>query len=472
MSSSTRSIRFRHSCAFSVLLLAVFVPRAASAAPGDEDEEIVVPANPRQPPQQQQQQQPPPAQPPAAVTPEPTAAERLAQWLEPYTITGYVQGELQSNQSSEDQLAQGGAPLNKDRFLLRRARVRLDGEYKYAALQLEIDGNTARAPQLRILHAFATLKLPGRNPGDPPLAAVTAGLFDTPFGFELGEWPRNRYFMERSTASQSFFPGEPDVGIKFHGGIAFVRWDVAAMNGEPLESRVGYPGVTPRSAKDIVFRVGVETKPRNDLGISGHVSALRGRGFHPGSDGTKSTIQWKDQNEDGTVQPSELTGVSATAATPSQTFERWVIGADAQLKLTTGLGQSTFAAEVMVAKNLDRGLFVADPVVTGVEARELGFYVGFVQEITRWGVAGFRFDHYDPNADFFDKRGGKLIPTSQTIQTFSPLVGLRLPDNGTGDRARLLFQYDFIRDNLARDERGLPTDLKNDLFTMRLQVNL
>jgi hypothetical protein len=382
-----------------------------------------------------------------------------------------VQGEYQSNQSSEDQLAQGGVPLNHERFLLRRARVRLDGEYKYAAMQLEIDGNTARAPQLRVLHAFGTLKLPGKEPS-VPLAAVTLGLFDTPFGFELGEWPRTRYFMERSTASQSMFPGEPDVGVRFHGGIAFARWDVAVMNGEPLESRVGFPGVSPRAAKDLVLRVGVETKPRDDLGASGHVSVMRGRGFHPGSDATKSTVQWKDQNEDGAIQPVELSGLPGTAATPSQTFERWIVGADMQLRLTTSLGQSTLATEVMIAKNMDRGMFLADPVVSGVDSRELGCYVGFVQEITRWGVVGFRFDHYDPNADFFDKRGGKLLPTSQSIDTFSPLVGLRLPDSGDGDRARLLFQYDFVRDHLARDGRGLPTDMKNDAYTLRLQVNL
>jgi hypothetical protein len=128
--------------------------------------------------------------------------------------------------------------------------------------------------------------------------------------------------------------------------------------------------------------------------------------------------------------------------------------------------------EVTVGKNMDRGLFLADPFITGTDSRELGYYVGVVQEITRWGVVGFRWDHYDPNADFFDKRAGKLIPTSQAIDTFSPLVGFVLPDPNGIDRARLLLQYDFVRDKLARDERGLPHDLKNDVLTLRLQVSL
>jgi hypothetical protein len=452
---------------------------AATATQGDY-EDLVVPARPASPAQAPAQPAAPPA---AAPTPQPAAAgavappaqddaaQRLAAALAPYTVTGYVQGDFQTNQTSEDQLGQGGVPLNKDRFLLRRARVRVDGEYKYAALQLEVDGNTIRGPQMRVQHAFGTIKLPGKEPS-LPIAAATVGLFDAPFGYELVEWPRARWFLERTTASQAFFPSEPDLGVRLHGNLAFVRWDVAAMNGEPIDERVGFPGLTPRAAKDVYFRVGVETKPRDDLAASGHVSALTGRGFHPGTDATKATIQWKDQNEDGAIQPVELSGVPAVAATPSQTYERWAVGADAQARLTTRLGTSMLYGEVVVAKNLDRGLFVADPIVTGIDSRELGFYVGFVQEITRFTAVGFRWDRYDPNADFFDKRGGKLIPTSQAIDSFSPLAALRLPDPSIGDRARLLFEYDIVKNNLARDARGLPTNLASNVLTLRLQVSL
>ncbi|MDB5214840.1 MAG: phosphate-selective porin [Myxococcaceae bacterium] len=452
---------------------------ASTQAFAQDDDDIVVPANPRPEPA-------PAAAPPAPATPPPVpsaappvpaaapasdAVTRLAALLEPYTVTGYMQGEYQSSAASQDQLAQGGVPLNRDRFVLRRARVRIDGEYEYAALQMEADGNTSRGPQLRVLHAFGTLKLPGKEP-KLPLAAATIGLFDTPFGYELVEWPRVRWFMERSTSSQAFFPAEPDLGVRLHGALSFVRWDIAAMNGEPLENRNGYPGLSPRAAKDVVFRVGIDTKPTKAIDVSGHVSGLRGKGFHPGTDGTKGNVQWKDANEDGAIQPVELSGVPATAATPSQLFERWAVGADLQVKLRTRLGQSMVYGEVTIAKNMDRGLFLADPVLTGTDSRELGYYVGIVQEVTRWGIVGFRFDHYDPNADFFDKRGGKLIPTSQAIDTFSPIVGLVLPDPNGIDRARLLLQYDFIRDKLARDARGLPTDLDNDVLTLRLQVSL
>jgi hypothetical protein len=392
-------------------------------------------------------------------------------WLRPFTISGFVQGEYQSHQDSEDALAQGGALLNKDRFVLRRGRVRVDGQWQYAHVQLEVDGNTQRGPQLRVLHGFATLKLPQLHDSeytrDQPLAAVTMGLFDTPFGSELTEGPRTRWFMERSLASQSLFPGEPDVGIRFSGALYFLRWSVAAMNGEPLEQRAGYSGQSPKGAKDVIFKVGADTHPRENLQISANVSGLRGKGFHPGADASKGQLLWRDSNEDGQIQPSELIGQSATAATPSQTFSRWALGVDVQARLRTRLGLTTAVAEAVVASNLDRGAFVADPVVVGIDVREAGFMAGVTQEIARYGVLGFRYDYYDPNSDFFDKRSGRLVPSTQSVETFSPLAGLVLPDRG-----RLLFQYDISRNHFARDLSGQPVNLKANAWTLRLQVEL
>ena len=124
--------------------------------------------------------------------------------------------------------------------------------------------------------------------------------------------------------------------------------------------------------------------------------------------------------------------------------------------------------EVIAAKNLDRGFFVADPVAPPqVDLRELGFYVGFLQAITPYAVVGLRAEYYDPNADSSEPRAGRIVPLKNTVRVLSPLAGLTLPN-----RARLLFQYDFIRDHLGRNVEGIPADLSNDAWTVRLQVNL
>lgn len=409
---------------------------------------------------------------PVRATREPSLTRGLAGPLGTF-VSGYVQAQYENSQLSEDQLQQGGLPLNQDRFLVRRARLRVDRAWQWAHVAIEIDGNTTRAPTFGLRRAEASLLY--RNPAAdaPPWIRLTAGLSEIPFGYEMTDSSRSRVFMERSTGSLALFPGEPDVGVRLSGGVGFFRYSVAALNGEPIDDRPGRQARDPNAAKDLVGRVGVETTLRDDpdkrahLKLAGGVSFLTGKGFHPGTDATKNAVIWRDLNENGVLDAGELTAIPGTAAVPSQNFQRWAIGADLGLSLDTKLGRSRLYGEVFVAQNADRGLAIADPIATGSDIRELGWYVAFIQEVTPWGLVGFRADRYDPNADFLDDRVGKLVPSDASITTLSPLVGATLPD-----RIRLVFQYDAIIDKLARDASGVPTDLKNDQFTIRLQGEL
>jgi len=288
---------------------------------------------------------------------------------------------------------------------------------------------------------------------------------DIPFGYELNQSSQARWFMERTQGGLSMFPTEPDVGAKLSGGVSFVRYAVAVMNGEPVDDH-GFPR-DPNSAKDVLARFTAEGALSDQLELSGGTSFAYGKGFHAGEDAGKSRVSWLDANEDGAAQDGEIQGVPGSAATPSENFERWAIGLEAGAWLKTKLGLSHLYGEVFVASNYDRVLLPSDPIGERVDARQAGAYVALTQEITPYGIAGFRASFYDPNSDLFETRGGKALPKTQTIKTLSPLVGLVLPN-----RARLLFQYDFIRDYLARDAVGVPTNADNNQWTLRLQVDL
>ncbi|HEX3594888.1 MAG TPA: hypothetical protein VHU80_07300, partial [Polyangiaceae bacterium] len=149
---------------------------------------------------------------------------------------------------------------------------------------------------------------------------------------------------------------------------------------------------------------------------------------------------------------------------------RWALGLDLGVRVRTSLGDTHVYGEVYASKNYDRGYLVSDPVSTtgsGADVRQLGGYAAITQDVTRYGFAGFRFSVYDPNADVFEQRRGSFQPRTQTVRTFSPVVGLAHPRWG-----RLLFEYDFVQDYLGRTVSGVPTDAKNDTWTVRLQVNL
>jgi hypothetical protein len=410
----------------------------------------------------------------------PLGWEGFRPWVVPpegISLGGYLQTQYEAHQDSQDQLYQGGgtapqiaegsALQNRDRFDIRRARLNASGEWRYAAVMVELDANTVNGPQVDLRKAEASLQYrPDRK--KPPIVIATLGQFDTPFGYEIVEIPRTRWFMEPSTAARALWPGSADVGARFAGALGFFRWTIAAVNGHPIAEASPYALQDPISAKDVVFRFGVDVSPRSDFEMAGGVSSERGRGFHAGTDATKSSIQWVDTNGDGRIESNELTSIPGQAATPSQTFARSALGADLRMNFRSWLGVTKLYGQLVVASNMDRGLFVADPVANGgADQRELGYYVGLVQEIGRYGVVGFRYDIYDPNSDAFDKRRGRLYPYGQAITTYAPLIGVTWPG-----RTRLAFEYDFIDNALGRDTRGVPTRLKMDTWTLRLQVEL
>jgi hypothetical protein len=382
------------------------------------------------------------------------------------SFVGFVQAQYQRNAISEDQLLQSGAPLNQNQFLVRRARLQVDRIWNFAAAGVELDANTVRGPRISIKRAEASVFYRGDNAKQlPPLIALSAGIFDIPFGYEVVQSSQVRFFMERSQGSLALFPSEPDAGAKLWGAVSFVRYAVAFMNGEPIDD--GHFPRDPNNNKEAVARFGAEGTLAQTLALTGGSSFAYGKGFHAGQSATKPGVVWTDTNEDGTHQPGEFFGIPGAAATPSENFKRWAIGLDLGLSLTTKLGQSHLYGEAFVSSNYDRGYAPSDPVGSGVDARQLGGYAALTQELWRYGVVGFRFSYYDPNSDVIEVRGGRALPKTQTLKTYSPLVGLVLPG-----RARLLLQYDFVRDYAARDLVGVPADAKNDQFTARLQVNL
>ena len=140
-----------------------------------------------------------------------TADPKATGFVEGLRVGGYLQAEFQTNQLSEDQLAQGGAPLNQNRFLLRRARVRLDREWDFAAGTIELDANTVNGVTVGVRRAEASLLYRGSNQTNSiPLVMLTVGVTDNPFGYEILESTRTRVFMERTLGSASIFPTEAD----------------------------------------------------------------------------------------------------------------------------------------------------------------------------------------------------------------------------------------------------------------------
>src|SRR5262249_53288565 len=129
--------------------------------------------------------------PPPAPAPAPGVGDLLPDFLRGLNISGYIQGQYEHHQNSDDQLQQAGAPLNQNRFLLRRTRLKIEKQWQYAEAMIEFDGNTVNGASLGLQHAEASLVYRGQRPfSAPPILKATLGQFDTPFGWELVESPK------------------------------------------------------------------------------------------------------------------------------------------------------------------------------------------------------------------------------------------------------------------------------------------
>jgi hypothetical protein len=397
-------------------------------------------------------------------------------------FSGYIQADwVAMNQLSQEEVDTSGQPINQERFVLRRGRIHADAERGIFVSSFEIDANTINGPQMRPIDAEVSLRWPipeprARHPFSPPPIPdydflLTMGLFQTPFGAEVQELDTIRPFLERSNVANALFPGSYDLGARFRGRYKFLNYTLGMMNGDPIGERA-FPGRDPNKSKDLVFRVGVIAAVARGLGIDVGFSGLTGSGFHEGTPTTKDQLVWRDTNEDGIVDTTEIQVIPGTAATPSQTFHRFAIGAD--LKATARvpkLGKLQVRAEIMRATNLDRGMFVADPISTGRDLRELGWNVGFSQELTRYGLIGVRYDKYDPDSDATEQQGLSFVPRDKSVSTWAFLGGLKLPNEaGPISAGRLLFEYDKNSNALGRGPNGIPATLASDTAILRAEV--
>ena len=77
----------------------------------------------------------------------------------------------------------------------------------------------------------------------------------------------------------------------------------------------------------------------------------------------------------------------------------------------------------------------ADPVATGRDLRELGYYFGVSQTITPYMQVGLRYDFYDPDADRQEQRGPLRVPVSVAFATLAVTAAVQHPRYGRAQEA-------------------------------------
>lgn len=421
---------------------------------------------------------------PATVAPPPTteaAKPKVAPApLGPiFEVSGFLQVDwIVHDQSSQNEIDPStAAPLNEDRILLRRGRLRAMSRYGPVSGHLEIEATTVDGLNVIPFEAVLSGTYPATAPElafDRPDEAVRKeraaspfavsahfGLMPIPFGFDALEIATERPILERARSTQAFFGGARDFGAGVSAAYDFVRVSAAVMNGEPLGTG-SYAGRDLTRAKDIVGRAGVSLHVGGPVSFESGLSFLTGTGLHTGLPPTKDTLTWVDSNENGQIELSELVSVPGSPGTPSRTFDHGALGGDARVHVEVPvLGRLTLRGELVVAHNLDRSVVPADPIATGRTLREIGWQVGVSQELTRHAEVAIRYDSYNPDADDRRQQGAVTVPQDPTYTTWV------FDAAGKLDHARLMVEYDHNDNTLGRSPSGAPTRLRNDALIVR-----
>lgn len=417
---------------------------------------------------------------PSGATAEPSPARAEPEALRPAVtrggfqleLTGYLQADsIAWSGDSVDELDPAtGAPLNQERFLIRRGRLRAEGKRALGAGArdtgalsgaIELDGNTIAGPAARLLGAQVGYAYPARA----PVVAITAGLFKTPFGAEVPASERDKAFLEPPAFARGLFPGNYDAGVMAQGRYGLARWTIALVNGAPVGD-AQWRGRDPVGSYDLVGRVGAAVDGPRRFRVEAGVSAITGTGLHAGTPPTKDDFQWVDENQNGIIDGvHELQVVPGSPGTPSQTYGRDALGADVQLHwCLCRIGTGTAFAEAVLATNLDRGVRYADPIAASRDLRHLGFAVGVVQSVGPLLRVGARYDRYDVDRDASERAGVDIVGVDQVYSTLALMAAVHWRE------ARLVAEYDHEQNPLGRDDAGNPATRSADRVTLRAQV--
>jgi hypothetical protein len=317
-------------------------------------------------------------------------------------LTGYLQAQYRLGQVDNVSYPVGNfsggtfATYTKSQFQVRRARFKLNYDNTLTQFVLQVDFG---AGVFTTKDAYILLIEPWTKS-----LGMQIGMFDRPFGYEIGYSSSNRESPERARFMQTLFPGEREVGMKLfyapmEGDFTWLRADLGLFNGS------GPTSAEFDNFKDLIGRVGGqfpfgESGAELDLGLSGYYGADR------------STV--KSLYSPGTL-PSGLPGwrVDSSATNVGSGSPRRYAGIDAQFYYDIpSVGGAILRAEYVFGKqpgtNASTTSLSTIPSGPLYQREFTGWYVNYVQNVGSKFQLVVKYDVYDPNtavaaSDFRDQ---------------------------------------------------------------------
>jgi hypothetical protein len=387
-------------------------------------------------------------------------------------VSGYIQAQWQYADSNGQPSFAGGnfAPLTKQRFQLRRARLKTQYESATSRYVLQFD---VAQTGLAIKDAYVTLMEPWLK-----TFSGTMGVFNRPFGFEIAYSSSSRESPERSRVFQTLFPGERDMGAMLEiappsemGPLSMLNFKGGVFTGMRENT------VENDNEQDFIGRLGFQAPFYGiNLSIDGGVSAYMG----------KVTNRTDTVFESGTGANGLKAMVRDVGGNLNGTVDRNYYGADLQLYYDLPvIGGTSLRGEYLWGEQPGAaGSSSFYPGTGSLYKREfMGWYAMLVQNIFAKNQLVFKYDVYDPNVNADAGDIGKAT-TAAPVGPAGVALGaadIQISTLGLGwlyhwdENVRLMAYYDMVANEEinANAAGGLATwkqDFDDNIFTFRIQV--
>lgn len=369
-------------------------------------------------------------------------------------ISGYLQAQWQWGLQAAS-LKVGAANENPDetfnRFGIRRGRIKFTYEEKIASGVFQLD---ITEKGVKFKDAYLNIKDPWAGS-----MALRAGIFDRPFGNEISYSSSRRESPERSTVFQTLFPDERDLGAMLvlqapkASPWSVLKLEAGLFAGNGIQSDTD-------NKKDFIGHLSLAKTFGNSISFGLGTSYYNGRVYQ----GTSHVYTVRDK----------MFAPDNAEANQGGFAKREYIGFDAQFSVSGRLGLTQLRGEYLFGQQPGTDKSTKSPNSPALPATDTyirdfsGWYLILVQDL---GKSPFslvaKYDFYDPNTKVSEneidtENGFTKADLSQSTFGFGALWHIN-------SALRLQAFYEINRNETSARIAGMDKELKNDVFTLRMQ---
>jgi hypothetical protein len=387
---------------------------------------------------------------------------KTLQTFEKLKFSGYIQAQYQFADTLGAKSYEGGdfAAASAQRFMVRRGyfKVSYTGNLANYVLQLNV---TEKGVNIR--DAYFVMK-------DPWLKAfsLTGGVFYRPFGYEISYSAHLRESPELARVTQVLMPGERDLGAS----LLFRMPQTSKWHPISLEAGLfngNGPSAETDDKLDFIGRLGyADSFLKKKLSFGFGVSYYNGSVYQAKKD---------------VYQMADMGGVQVFNQLQADTivgsyFKREYVGFDAQFSVKTAIGTTTLRGDFTMGTQPGSDKSSVSPTAAvdySLYMRKFsGYVVYFVQSIPKTTSSiVIKYDYYDPNTSVKGDEVGLAVQPARTKATNGTDIAYTTWGFGWfadfSSHLRCTVYYDLVKNEISKNQKDFNRNLKDNVFTARVQ---